>query len=264
MEHSFLVIDGDKRQSALYNYLLNKHLVCSFVKTDDIDFENKIKSHSVIICPTPFKDYKIINLLLPKQILVGYGLKDEFTTLLNKKNINYIDLAQNDYFLWNNGYLTAEALIGTIITTIPFSIPESQCLICGYGNCGTHIATLLSRLGGNITIYDKVNSSQLKACSTNYSSINKLDFRLSNFDIIINTVPYNIFTLDNVIYISNNCYVFDIASPPYGFDSKYRNTSSRYFLLPGLPGKIMPKSAGELIGKTILNIVNKKEQSYEV
>lgn len=264
MEYSFLIIDGDKRQTALYDYLVDKRCTCSFVNIDDLDFNDKLKAHSVIICPTPFKDYSIIKSLLPSQTLVGYGLKPECTTLLKENKINYIDLSQNDYFVWNNGYLTAEATLGSIITTIPFSIPESKCLICGYGNCGTHIATLISKLGGNVTIYDNDSSTTLKACALNFSTITSLDLRISNFDIIVNTVPHNIFTLDNVLYINNNCYVFDISSPPYGFEKMYRDTSSKYNLLPGLPGKNMSKSAGELIGKTILNIFNKKEQSYEI
>ena len=264
MEYSFLIIDGDKRQTALYDYLVDKRCTCSFVNIDDLDFNDKLKAHSVIICPTPFKDYSIIKSLLPSQTLVGYGLKAECTTLLKENKINYIDLSQNDYFVWNNGYLTAEATLGSIITTIPFSIPESKCLICGYGNCGTHIATLISKLGGNVTIYDNDSSTTLKACALNFSTITSLDFRISNFDIIVNTVPHNIFTFDNILYINNNCYVFDISSPPYGFEKMYRDTSSKYNLLPGLPGKNMSKSAGELIGKTILNIFNKKEQSYEI
>lgn len=259
MEHSFLIIDGDKRQSALYDYLLANNHKCSLVKLSDTDFQKKLNYHSIIIFPTPFKDYKIINLLSPFHTLVGYGFEKPFLSQLTSKNIRYIDLSKNKYFVWNNGYLTAEATIGHIITTVPFSLAGSRCLICGYGNCGTHIAALISKLGGNITVYDKDDCTALKACASDFSALPALDFRISDFDIIINTVPYNIFTLDNILYINNNCYIFDIASSPYGFLELYRNTASKYSLLPGLPGKNMSKAAGELMGKTILNILNKKE-----
>lgn len=279
MKYSFLVIDGDDRQKAISNYLQAHHYNCSLINIDYLNNDNlnndellncnyclrqKINTHSIIICRTPFKESQIINLLNSSHTLVGYGLKDEDTLLLVNRKISFIDLAKDDYFVWNNGYLTAEATLGKIITTIPFSILGSKCLICGYGNCGTHIATMISKLGGNVTIYDKGSQTMLKACSCAFCAIDNLDLRISDFDIIINTVPHNIFTSDNISYINKNSYIFDIASSPYGFIKAYRDTSSKYFLLPGLPGKIMPKSAGELIAKTVLNLINKKEQSYEI
>lgn len=270
-DNKILILYGDLRQQALYNYLKKRKFnveISSNLGTLSSILDNAC-NFNIIACPIPFTKNnetifdvsksteamsisKFLDFIKPGQLIFGGNIPSYVQIQYKEKNAVVTDLLKDDNFLYMNSYLTAEALIGKIILTIPASLCDMKVLITGYGMCGKAIAKLISPFGCNIFIYNRSNKSIL--CQfTRYSyssSLKSIDY--SSFDLIINTIPNNIFNEELIKEIRPDCYFFDIASSPFGI-SKNTSVNFHYEILPSLPGKYSYISAGELIGKCIIN-----------
>ena len=96
----------------------------------------------------------------------------------------------------------------------------------------------------------------IRAYGHNETNINVLGENLSEFDIIINTVPHLILNKERLQYVKDECLLIDLASNPGGIDkkeAKERNLKLVWAL--ALPGKVAPITTAEFIKDTIYNIL---------
>ena len=92
--------------------------------------------------------------------------------------------------------LTAEGLISNIINNTPFALDTAKALIIGFGRCGINTALKLKALNVCVTIYDH---TPIHLCLGLFLRIKYFHFDnliecISDFDIIINTVPCEVLT----------------------------------------------------------------------
>ena len=228
-----------------------------------------------ILCGTPFsKDSLYLNcdlyssfpistfitLLKPGQTVFAGNISSDVTTSLKKKNINYFDFLKDEKVVWSNAMLTAEGLISNIINNTPFALDTAKALIIGFGRCGINTALKLKALNVCVTIYDHtpIHLCQASSYGLNTSTFDNLIECISDFDIIINTVPCEVLTENLLSLVKKDCVLFEVASKPYGINNelvkKYRLS---LVTCPGLPGKTAPKSAGELIAKSIISYLER-------
>ena len=273
---AFLVLCGDKRQEYIFYSLQNKRLpvlsymLDSFPKSK-VSLYDLTKLCNIFICPTPFTKDDIylhstnkdsnkvlindfLEMLEPNSIIFGGGIPNWVIDYCKSNNIIIFDFLKINDFIKINCSDTAEGLIGNIITSTPFRIEHSKCLVCGYGNCGKEICSLLKLFNADITVLESKNSlfhTTEPAPLNIYSSLENLN--LSVFDIIINTIPSNIFTKKLSDTISKDCYIYDIASSPFGFSNEVFSSLNHAIRLPGIPGKICPLSSGYSMAQIIIN-----------
>lgn len=186
-------------------------------------------------------------LLRPGQTLVGGGIPERFSAACAGKQVTVIDLMEDEALIRANAALTAEGLLSMLIAQTPFSLTDRRFLILGFGRCGQEIAWLLSGFSAALTAYDhdpkRIGLATLQGFSTDLS----LDY-----DVIINTIPAQVLTGQQLAQLPPHCMLFDIASAPFGFDLKTaRELGLALIRCPGIPGAMMPQTAGELIGKSI-------------
>ena len=186
-------------------------------------------------------------LLRPGQTLVGGGIPESFSDVCARKQVTVIDLMEDEALARANAALTAEGLLSMLIAQTPFSLTNRRFLILGFGRCGQEIAWLLSGFSAALTAYDhdpkRIGLATLQGFSTDLS----LDY-----DVIINTIPAQVLTGQQLAQLPPHCMLFDIASAPFGFDLKTaRELGLALIRCPGIPGAMMPQTAGELIGKSI-------------
>lgn len=186
-------------------------------------------------------------LLRPGQTLVGGGIPERFSAACAGKQVTVIDLMEDEALIRANAALTAEGLLSMLIAQTPFSLTDRRFLILGFGRCGQEIAWLLSGFSAALTAYDhdpkRIDLATLQGFSTDLS----LDY-----DVIINTIPAQVLTRQQLAQLPPHCMLFDIASAPFGFDLKIaRELGLALIRCPGIPGAMMPQTAGELIGKSI-------------
>ena len=188
---TFLVLYNDSRQYAIFNHLLSSgysvNLYDSNKSSNTID--SYISDSDVIILPTPVKepiDSTITNSICQKHMIFGGKLPFSFVKECEAKGAFVYDLLKNPTLANINSIYTAEATIGYIINTTPFSLYGSKCLICGYGKCGRPISDLLRSLGATVDIYDICQEAIIYAHSLGYNYCTSIDnIPINNYNIII-------------------------------------------------------------------------------
>ena len=90
----------------------------------------------------------------------------------------------------------------------------------------------------------------------------KYGTNLSEYDIIINTVPSLIINANNIEYIRKDALLIDLASNPGGIDRKLAAKRNLNFIWAlALPGKVAPTTTAQFIKDTIYNILEEKSNN---
>ena len=154
-----------------------------------------------------------------------------------------IDYTVGEEFLVKNAYLTAEACVSYLHSNFQTSLFGKKFFISGYGRIGKHLAKILSSLGGKIFIFARREEVRREIEKDGFTS-SPLDASCK-CDFVLNTVPHQIFSDDLISKIPSQTRFVELASS-CGFE----NTERVNFAL-GLPGKILPLSAAEVIYEAV-------------
>ena len=120
-------------------------------------------------------------------------------------------------------------------------------LIIGWGRIGKCLAHLLRNLSCNVTVAARKVSDQAMLQALGYQSTSPSDIDPHNYRLIYNTVPVLLLP-----QCPGNALKIDLASER-GIES------ADVIWARGLPGKYAPKSSGELIANTIIQIFRKEQ-----
>ena len=121
-----------------------------------------------------------------------------------------------------NAIATAEGAIEIAIANTNKNIQNSNILILGFGRIGKVLAKKLQALSANVSCSARKNEdlAWIKAYGYNVENTNLLGENLSEFDIIINTIPHLILDEEKIKYLKEECVLIDLASKPGGIDKK--------------------------------------------
>lgn len=280
-ENIFLILGGDERSLYLGEYLEKQKLqVCYYAFSDTNCFENlseAINSAEYIILPLPFtKDRLTLNaplfdekveikdictLLKKGNIVIGGQLPESFKETLTDTEIEFYDYFILDELAIFNAIPTAEGVIEILIKNLPITIHSMKCAILGYGRVGKVLAETLKSLGAEVTIFARKERDKADAFTKGYkfASFPSLKNTEYKFDALINTVPQKVLGRDEMKNISSDCLFIEIASAPFGIDFQAaKEFAFDVIKANSLPGKVAPKTAGEIIGRSILPILENK------
>ncbi|MBR3810682.1 MAG: hypothetical protein IKK46_10300 [Clostridia bacterium] len=280
-ENIFLILGGDERSLYLGEYLEKQKLqVCYYAFSDTNCFENlseAINSTEYIILPLPFtKDRLTLNaplydekveikdictLLKKGNIVIGGQLPESFKETLTDMEIEFYDYFLLDELAIFNAIPTAEGVVEILIKNLPITIHSMKCAILGYGKVGKVLAETLKSLGAEVTIFARKERDKADAFTKGYkfASFPSLKNTEYKFDALINTVPQKVLGRDEMKNISSDCLFIEIASAPFGIDFQAaKEFAFDVIKANSLPGKVAPKTAGEIIGRSILPILENK------
>lgn len=282
----FAVIGGDLRMIKLtkmlakegnivYTYGLEKAEELKGV--DNIIFCDKltdaIKPVEVVIGPipfssngkeinTPFSEQKIsireLMHILNAKILIAGTITPEVYDLANDEYIEIIDIMKREELAVLNTISTAEGTIEIAISNTSKIIHGSNVLVLGFGRIGKVLARKLAGLSAIVTCAARKDEdiAWIKAYGHRSTNINTLGENLSDFDIIINTVPHMILNEERLTYVKPECLLIDLASNPGGIDKKVaKEKELKLIWALALPGKVAPITTAEFIKDTIYNIM---------
>lgn len=240
----FSVIYGDSRQELLIELLAKSNYTVKVFgfnhKFDNENiiicnnYENAIKNSNVIIGPIPFskngKDVFTIHDYLPtldiedlfklckNKLIIAGVISKSIKDIANKYKVSIFDLFSLEEMAILNSIPTSEGAIQIAMQESDITLHGSNILILGYGHCGKTLAYMLKGIGANIYIYTK--EVQDIACSKVYGfkSVDSLllNYKLSDFDFIFNTIPEVILTKEVLKSLKPNCIIVDLASAPGG------------------------------------------------
>ena len=274
-KRNIVIIGGDKRQKYLKDYLESAGCeVSSYGLYDWDDEAEKLKAmispQSIVVLPLPAtrKDKtvnmpfskketsieRLISFLGKENVVYGGIIKGELLSRLRETEIPFVDYYDNE-FIEKNAVLTAFGTLKILLEHIDFALPLGNFAITGYGRVAKEVVALLKALSCKITVFAR-NPSQredavIKGCEA--FPVSSLSEKANQFDIIINTVPARIIGTAELSEMRKDSKIVELASAPYGVDfDEARNYGIDVVKAFGLPGKYTPKTAGEIIGKRIL------------
>ena len=106
-----------------------------------------------------------------------------------------------------------------------------------------------------VSARNEVDFAYIEALGCKHINTNALK-SVKGYDLVFNTIPVMIFDSDLLMNTDRNTIIIDLASLPGGVDfeaaRRYKTDAVRAL---SLPGRTAPKAAGEIIRKTIFNII---------
>lgn len=287
MSTNFAVIGGDLRiiklvkmlaedGNTVYTYGLEK--AEELKGQTNIIFSEKLskaipENVEVVIGPIPFssngvninspfsdKEISIRELMhyLNAKILIAGSISPDIYDMANDEYIEIIDIMKREELAVLNTISTAEGAIEIAIANTNKIIHGSNTLILGFGRIGKVLARKMAGLSAKVTCAARKDEdlAWIKAYGHRATNINFLGENLSEFDIIINTVPHLILTQERMQYVKSDCLLIDLASNPGGIDKKSaKDKNLKLIWALALPGKVAPITTAEFIKDTIYNIL---------
>ncbi len=282
MNKNYAVIGGDLRIIELIKmfakeenmvYIYGFENIENELKTlKNIEFcktmEQAINSAQTVIAPIPFSIDKInINAPYSKR---NIKIEELITKLENKtfftgniqpevynlipKSTKAIDIMKKEELIILNIIATAEGAIEIAISNTKKILQGSKTLIIGFGRIGKILAKKLEALSCKVTCSARKSEDMawIQAYGYNYTNTNNLGENLSEYDIIINTVPHIILDKQKLEYIKPDALLLDLASKPGGIDYEYaRMKGLNTVWALALPGKVAPVTTAKFIKEGI-------------
>lgn len=279
---TFGVIGGDKRQLFLIRSLLEDGynvIPAGFGRLSGQGFDNlsgveaAILYSDAIILPLPgVRADKSVNAPFSQRSIffsdseldvmrkkpVFTGMRDRLLRAYPKLGDAVVfDYAARDDFAVLNAVPTAEGAVELAMSAYEGTIFGSRSLVVGFGRIGKILARMLHSLGSDVTVCARKPAD--------FAYIEALGYRAKNtsalsvvhgYDLIFNTVPALIFDEALLRNTDKTALLTDLASLPGGVDfeaARELDIDARRAL--ALPGRCAPKSAGEIIKKTIFSII---------
>lgn len=209
--------------------------------------------------PLPFDD-ALVEAIGNKPIFAGMFTK------LNKartESFNVFDYGKREDFLLLNAQSTAEGALAILIELSSYSLFTMNGLITGFGRIGTALTRLLLSCGAKVTVAAR-NAAQLalaQCYGAEALNISEISQNASDFDFVINTVPYKVIGADFISGMKSDAVMIDLASGEGGIDFKAaasRRINAVHAL--SLPGRFSPCGAALDIKKTIYSILREVEE----
>lgn len=287
MSTSFSIIGGDLRTIKLAKMLANegnKIYTYGLEKAEELKdnsniiFTEKIskaipKDVEVVIGPIPFtsngvninapfgeKEISIREMIhyLEGKILIAGSISPEIYDMSNDDYIEIIDIMKREELAVLNTISTAEGAIEIAISNTNKIIHGSEVLILGFGRIGKVLARKMAGLSAKVTCAARKDEdlAWIRAYGHRETNINALGENLSQYDIILNTVPHLVLNKERLQYVKKDVLLMDLASNPGGIDKKEaKELNLKLVWALALPGKVAPVTTAEFIKDTIYNIL---------
>lgn len=231
-------------------------------------------SADIIIAPIPCsKDGK--NVLLPDNIsltisqmlaemdkngcrvLIGGVMGSSIKTEAAARNIKVYDFFDMEEVAVLNAIPTAEGAIQTAMQESDRTLFGSSVLVMGYGRCGKILANMLKGIGARVSATYRKESDRAYISAYGYTPIafKEAVSYIDTFSFIFNTIPAPVIGRDILKRLKRDTVIIDLAQAPGGTDFGYaRDLNIKALYCPGLPGRVAPYTAAEVLKSAIINI----------
>ena len=211
-------------------------------------------THLLLPVPSQPEDLEHLDPLLtqlPKDITIVGGNLDP----ARFPGYRVLDLLKDPIYLAQNAAITAYCATRLAMMELPVTLRHCRVLIIGWGRIARCLAALLWALEADVTIAARKEADRAMACALGYRTveISDLEASLNDYRLIFNTVPAPVLTEQQIELCRQGCLRIDLASVQ-GIAGKHMIWAR------GLPGKDTPESSGALIAKTVIRLLERKEQ----
>lgn len=258
------VIGGDRRLQILKNSLTEMGYLVDSIGLEEDDTAD-IKTSRVIVLPVPttkdgitvFAPFTSKRITL-KEISEAVS-RDQLILCCNYifENKTCVDYGSLDSYALLNSVPTAEGAIKLAIENTPYTLWNSRVLVIGYGRVGKILSHRLKALGCDVTVSARKPSDFALLDAMGFKTLHTahLNDKPLSFDIIFNTVDLKVLE-DRSLKTTSASLLIDLSSLG-GFSlSAAEENGIKAIKAPGLPGKVAPRTAAEILCKTVTHIIN--------
>lgn len=285
----FCIVGGDMRQLYLAEFLIERGYTVTICGIDKsrisgvslknaraavLPAESAIPGSGVLILPIPisrdgfhistplagsrvnFEINDILDMADKNTVIVGGYVSDYMRSHIEERRMRVYDYNDSDAFQIRNSISTAEGALEIAMRELPVTVRGTKAAVLGYGRCGRTLAGLLRSVGAKVTVGARSESALAWAETEGCRACKLSDFPCiaGEFPVIFNTVPHPVIGGKILSALMPEALIIDIASLPGGIDTAAEIPDSLTVIYAGgLPGRTSPKSAGEIVGQSILD-----------
>ncbi|MBR6513443.1 MAG: dipicolinate synthase [Clostridia bacterium] len=201
----------------------------------------------------------LLDTMTPGQLLLGGRFDDTLYENARKYCIKAIDYFTSEELTVLNAIPTAQGAVEIAMKELDFTLRDARILITGFGRVAKVLAHTLKGLGCEVCICcrRKSESAWCRVYGYSFCPLEELYGHIDEYDVIFNTVPSVIFTME--LLYKTDALIIDLASAPGGVDTDAaENSCTRVIHALSLPGKIAPKTAGEIIAGSVCDILKEE------
>ncbi|MBE6599551.1 MAG: hypothetical protein E7638_08930 [Ruminococcaceae bacterium] len=238
------------------------------------DWESAVCASDVVILPLPVTndgirlncpfaavDYhirltEIVEKCGKDTLVLGGRIPSLVMRLGAERGLRVFDYYESEALQIKNSVPTAEGALAIAINELPRTISGCSAVVTGYGRVARTLAHKLKLLGAHVTTAARSPSDLAWAESEGCVPVKLEQYRREpcRADIIFNTVPAMIFDRELLGKLDKHTLIVELASGNCGVDVKHTE-GIRVISAPGLPGKLSPFTAGEIIYDTIKDLI---------
>ena len=277
---TFGIVGGDQRQLYLAKSIARDgypvYISClekgeGAGELNALELEEIPEKCGTIILPLPAtRDGSTLNAVLSQRKV---PLDDDFAALFLAKNVyggmmeklyrtsevwgsvNSRDYYAREELMVGNAFLTAEGAVGVAIQEYEGALNGSQCLVTGFGRIGKALCLALKGLGAQVDCCARKaqDLTAIRAIGCRPLQYRQID---RAYDLVFNTVPAKVLTALPLSKQRADTLVIELASQPGGIDLEAaERLGLRVRNVPSIPGRMSPKTSGELIKEAVYNMM---------
>lgn len=206
---------------------------------------------------------EVLAALWPGSLAVGGKFSAESVRAALRQGLRIEDLLRRPDYLIPNAAITAEGAVGELLRESERTLLGSRCLVTGWGRIAKPLSLRLSALGATVTVAARGRADRAEAETLGLRALDfgALEGIAGELDFVLNTVPARVLTDAVLCCLPGEALLLELASPPGGFDALLaKNIGLRVLSAPGLPARSAPRSAAELMRRTIAQIMSEQEE----
>lgn len=195
----------------------------------------------------------------PEHCVIYTGTVNSFLTNMAKASKKQlITLFDRDDLAIMNSIPTAEGTLQVAMEETDRTIHGSNVIVLGFGRVGISVAKLFSAVGAKVHVCARDSVSLARSIQMGLTPIKmeQLKQSIQSMNICINTIPHLMINQAILSTMDLETLIIDLASAPGGTDfetAKKKGMKALHTL--GLPGKVAPKTAGEVLAQTLLQLI---------
>lgn len=253
----FLLLGGDARQTALAKLLTQRFSVQTLGVPELPDIDAPHAAHLVLPIPSAAPDgsprgvdEKTLDRLIFPGCTVFGGAMRGLAPALEAKGARCVDLLQDEETVRENARLTADAAPLLLMQHTGQSLFGQRCCVIGYGRIGQLLCARLAAFGSEVCVLSVTPEKRALAEGRGFAA--EAPAQIGDFtpQLVCNTAPTQLVPTGALRSLPSDTLWVELASAPGGLPQ----TPLPFSRLPagGLPGRLLPVSAGAALYRAIL------------
>lgn len=165
--------------------------------------------------------------------------------------VRVVDLLREEAYITPVAHMTADATLGLLLTRTKRRFCDLSVGILGYGRIGRCLAKELLCLGARVTVFARGKEKPVLAKADGVTKVEEMPRgaeALASLSVLINTVPAPTVSEEILKSLPSDLLLIELATGIH-----FPISAAQPLVLGhGLPGKILPLSAGELLADLCL------------